>query len=254
MYYKSKEKIAIFVVRNIKTPQVMRVAIVGYGKMGHEIEKILVERGHCVALKIDVDNRQEMLTKEAFEGVDVAIEFTSPATAYDNIVECLHLGVPVLSGSTGWLERKAEVDALCKELGGRFFYASNYSLGVNVLFRLNRWLARVMAGMPQYGVKIEETHHIHKLDAPSGTAATLAEEMAAASEGRVSVAKEEIISYREGEVPGIHTITYESEEDTLVVSHSAKSRRGLALGAVLAAEWLIEQSAGVYSMDDFLAI
>ena len=231
----------------------MKVAIIGYGKMGHEIEKVLIERGHEVALRIDVDNRAELMTPEKMAGVDVAIEFTSPATAFDNITQCLKMGVPVLSGSTGWLERKAEVDALCKELGGAFFYSSNYSLGVNILFRLNRWLARVMAPMEQYGVKIEETHHIHKLDAPSGTAATLAEEMAVASEGRKVVAKEDIISYREGEVAGIHTITYDSEEDTLVVSHSAKSRRGLALGAVLAAEWLVGKK-GVFSMDDFLNI
>lgn len=231
----------------------MIVAIIGYGKMGHEIEKVLIERGHTVALKIDVDNRQECMTKSTFEGVDVAIEFTSPATAYDNIRECLLLGVPVLSGSTGWLEHKEEIDILCKEQGGAFFYSSNYSLGVNVLFRLNRWLSKVMATMPQYDVKIEETHHIHKLDAPSGTAATLAEEMKTASKGKISVAKEDIISYREGEVPGIHTITFDSEEDTITVSHSAKSRRGLALGAVLAAEWLVGRK-GVFSMDDFLSI
>lgn len=231
----------------------MKVAIIGYGKMGHEIEKVLIERGHTVALKIDVDNRESLFTKEAFEGVDVAIEFTSPATAYDNIAKCLEMGVAVLSGSTGWMERKADIDVLCQRVGGAFFYSSNYSLGVNVLFRLNRWLAKVMAPLPQYGVKIEETHHIHKLDAPSGTAATLAKEMAEASEGRVVVPTEEIISYREGEVPGIHTITYDSEEDTLSVSHSAKSRRGLALGAVLAAEWLVGKK-GVFSMDDFLKI
>lgn len=231
----------------------MNVAIIGYGKMGREIEKVLLERGHLVVQKIDIDNRESALTEEGMKGVDVAIEFTSPATAFDNIERCLRLGVPVLSGSTGWIERKAEIDALCNELGGAFFYSSNYSLGVNVLFRLNRWLAKAMAAFPQYSVKIEETHHIHKLDAPSGTAASLAAEMAEASEGRVAVAKEDIISYREGEVPGIHTITYDSEEDTLSVSHSAKSRRGLALGAVLAAEWLVGRK-GVFSMDDFLTI
>ena len=231
----------------------MNIAIIGYGKMGHEIEKVLLERGHNVVQKIDIDNREATLTAEGMKGVDVAIEFTSPATAYDNIERCLRLGVPVLSGSTGWTERKAEIDALCNELGGAFFYSSNYSLGVNVLFRLNRWLAKAMAAFPQYSVKIEETHHIHKLDAPSGTAASLAAEMAEASEGRVAVAKEDIISYREGEVPGIHTITYDSEEDTLVVSHSAKSRRGLVLGAVSAAEWLVGRQ-GVCSLDDFLTI
>lgn len=231
----------------------MKVAIIGYGKMGHEIEKVLAERGHNVVLTIDINNAEEMMVAENLRKADVAIEFTSPATAYDNIRRCIEAGVPVLSGSTGWTERKAEIDELCRQKGGAFFYSSNYSLGVNVMFRLNRWLANVMAGLPQYNVKIEETHHIHKLDAPSGTAATLAAEMNEASQGRLSVAKEEIISYREGEVPGIHTITYDSEEDTLTVSHSAKSRRGLALGAVLAAEWLVGRS-GVYSMDDFLAI
>ena len=231
----------------------MKVAIIGYGKMGHEIEKVLAERGHNVVLTIDINNAEEMMVADKLRQADVAIEFTSPATAYDNIRRCIEAGVPVLSGSTGWIERKDEIDELCRQKGGAFFYSSNYSLGVNVMFRLNRWLAKVMAGLPQYNVKIEETHHIHKLDAPSGTAATLAAEMNEASQGRLSVAKEEIISYREGEVPGIHTITYDSEEDTLTVSHSAKSRRGLALGAVLAAEWLVGRS-GVYSMDDFLAI
>ncbi|MBR2424640.1 MAG: 4-hydroxy-tetrahydrodipicolinate reductase [Tidjanibacter sp.] len=234
----------------------MKVAIIGYGKMGHEIEKVLRERGHEVVATIDVDNRKEMMTPEVLSQADVAIEFTSPSTAYDNIRTCIEAGVAVLSGSTGWTERKAELDELCRRKGGAFFYSSNYSVGVNVLFRLNRWLAAVMGRMSQYSVGIEEVHHIHKLDAPSGTAATLAEEMRVASGGALNVKKEEIVSVREGEVPGIHTITYDSEEDTLTVSHSAKSRRGLALGAVLAAEWLVADGGrkGVFSMDDFLKI
>lgn len=231
----------------------MKVAIIGYGKMGHEIEKVLRERGHEVVATIDIDNREESMTAEVLGKADVAIEFTSPQTAYDNIKTCLQCGLPVLSGSTGWTERKGELDRLCEELGGAFFYSSNYSLGVNVLFRLNRWLARVMGPLSQYKVKIEETHHIHKLDAPSGTAVTLAQEMKEASGGRLVVGRDEIISYREGEIPGIHTITYDSEEDTLSVCHSAKSRRGLALGAVLAAEWMMGRK-GVFSMDDFLEI
>ncbi len=234
----------------------MKVAIIGYGKMGHEIEKVLRERGHEVVATIDVDNRKEMMTPEVLSQADVAIEFTSPSTAYDNIRTCIEAGVAVLSGSTGWTERKAELDELCRQKGGAFFYSSNYSVGVNVLFRLNRWLAAVMGRMPQYEVGIEEVHHIHKLDAPSGTAATLAEEMRVASGGTLDVKREDIVSVREGEVPGIHTITYDSEEDTLTVSHSAKSRRGLALGAVLAAEWLVSDGGrkGVFSMDDFLKI
>lgn len=231
----------------------MKVAIIGYGKMGHEIEKVLRERGHEVVATIDIDNREESMTAEVLGKADVAIEFTSPQTAYDNIKTCLQCGLPVLSGSTGWTERKGELDRLCEELGGAFFYSSNYSLGVNVLFRLNRWLARVMGPLSQYKVTIEETHHIHKLDAPSGTAVTLAQEMREASGGRLVVERNEIISYREGEIPGIHTITYDSEEDTLSVCHSAKSRRGLALGAVLAAEWMMGRK-GVFSMDDFLEI
>lgn len=231
----------------------MKVAIIGYGKMGHEIEKVLRERGHEVVATIDIDNREESMTAEVLGKADVAIEFTSPKTAYDNIKTCLQYGLPVLSGSTGWTERKGELDRLCEELGGAFFYSSNYSLGVNVLFRLNRWLARVMGPLSQYKVTIEETHHIHKLDAPSGTAVTLAQEMKEASGGRLVVERNEIVSYREGEIPGIHTITYDSEEDTLSVCHSAKSRRGLALGAVLAAEWLMGRK-GVFSMDDFLDI
>ncbi|MBR1957475.1 MAG: 4-hydroxy-tetrahydrodipicolinate reductase [Tidjanibacter sp.] len=234
----------------------MKVAIIGYGKMGHEIEKVLRERGHEVVATIDVDNRKEMMIPEVLSQADVAIEFTSPSTAYDNIRTCIEAGVAVLSGSTGWTERKAELDELCRQKGGAFFYSSNYSVGVNVLFRLNRWLAAVMGRMPQYEVGIEEVHHIHKLDAPSGTAATLAEEMRVASGGTLDVKREDIVSVREGEVPGIHTITYDSEEDTLTVSHSAKSRRGLALGAVLAAEWLVADGGrkGVFSMDDFLKI
>lgn len=234
----------------------MKVAIIGYGKMGHEIEKVLRERGHEVVATIDVDNRKEMMTPEVLLQADVAIEFTSPSTAYDNIRTCIEAGVAVLSGSTGWTERKAELDEVCRQKGGAFFYSSNYSVGVNVLFRLNRWLAAVMGRMPQYDVGIEEVHHIHKLDAPSGTAATLAEEMRVASGGALDVKREDIVSVREGEVPGIHTITYDSEEDTLTVSHSAKSRRGLALGAVLAAEWLVADGGrkGVFSMDDFLKI
>ena len=230
----------------------MKIALIGYGKMGKMIEQIAISRGHEIVSIIDIDNLQDF-ESEAFASADVAIEFTSPTTAYDNIRACIEAGVAVLSGSTGWMERKAEIDALCRQKGGAFFYSSNYSVGVNILFRLNRWLAGVMGNMPQYNVEIEEIHHIHKLDAPSGTAATLAEDMKEASGGRIVVAKEDIVSVREGEVPGTHTITYDSPEDTLTVSHRAKSRRGLAVGAVLAAEWLVGRT-GIFTMDDFLKI
>lgn len=228
----------------------MNVAIIGYGKMGREIEKILLERGHSVGLVIDVGNSAD-LCAEKVKNIDVAMEFTSPDTAFDNIARCLELGVPVLSGSTGWVSRKAEADELCRRKESAFFYSSNYSIGVNIMFRLNRCLAKMMAAEPQYSVGIEEIHHIHKLDAPSGTAVTLANDIALSSGGKLTVAKEEIKSVREGEIPGIHTVSYTSPDDVLSITHSAKSRRGLAYGAVMAAEWLVGRK-GVFGMDDFL--
>lgn len=218
--------------------------------MGREIEKILLERGHSVGLVIDVGNSVD-LCADKVKNIDVAMEFTSPDTAFDNIARCLELGVPVLSGSTGWVSRKAEADELCRRKEGAFFYSSNYSIGVNIMFRLNRSLAKMMAAEPQYSVGIEEIHHIHKLDAPSGTAVTLANDIALSSGGKLTVAKEEIKSVREGEIPGIHTVSYTSPDDVLSITHSAKSRRGLAYGAVMAAEWLVGRK-GVFGMDDFL--
>ncbi|MDY3979647.1 MAG: 4-hydroxy-tetrahydrodipicolinate reductase [Tidjanibacter sp.] len=228
----------------------MKAAIIGYGKMGHEIERVLVERGHEVLLKVDV-GELDRLNPETAKSIDVAFEFTTPATAYDNIKRCLSLGVAVVSGSTGWTERKPELDALCLALGGAFFYSSNYSIGVNILFRLNRDLARMMASQPQYKLSIEEVHHIHKLDAPSGTAITLAEGIADSTKGKITLPKEEIHSIREGEIAGIHTVSYDSPDDTITISHSSKSRRGLASGAVTAAEWVVGRH-GVFGMNDLL--
>lgn len=218
--------------------------------MGHEIERVLVERGHEVVLKVDV-GELDRLNPETAKSIDVAFEFTTPATAYDNINRCLSLGVAVVSGSTGWTERKPELDALCLALGGAFFYSSNYSIGVNILFRLNRDLARMMASQPQYKLSIEEVHHIHKLDAPSGTAITLAEGIADSTKGKITLPKEEIHSIREGEIAGIHTVSYDSPDDTITISHSSKSRRGLASGAVTAAEWVVGRH-GVFGMNDLL--
>ncbi|MBP3331195.1 MAG: 4-hydroxy-tetrahydrodipicolinate reductase [Tidjanibacter sp.] len=236
----------------------MKAAIIGYGKMGREIEKVLIERGHEVTLKIDIDNSSD-LNEQNLKDIDVAIEFTSPATAYANVRKCLECGTAVVCGSTGWNDGVQELKEYCRANGGAFFYSSNYSVGMNVMFKLNKILAAIMNSQPEYNVSMEETHHIHKLDSPSGTAVTLAEGIMESVERKTSWVNQAtdkadeigIISYREGEVPGIHTVIYDSEADTLELKHSAKSRRGLVLGAVLAAEFL-QGKQGVFSMDDML--
>ena len=240
--------------------------------MGREIEAVLRERGHEVALIIDMDNAAE-LDAAHLRGIDVALEFTTPATAYRNIRTCIECGTPVVSGTTGWTDRLPELQALCRERGGALFYASNYCLGVNLMFRLNRQLAEMMNRVGGYEVRIEEVHHTQKKDAPSGTAITLAEgiidrldtkqgwvnyapgiEHAA---NRVERSEEtpadcvEIRSVREGAVPGIHTVSYESEDDRLEIRHTIKNRRTLAAGAVVAAEFLCGKR-GVSGMDDLL--
>ncbi len=236
----------------------MNVAIVGYGKMGREIERILISRGHNVALVIDKDNAAD-LNAENLAQIDVAIEFTMPSTAYNNLRTCIEAGTPVVSGTTGWLERYDELAALCKERESALFYASNYSLGVNLMFRINKKLAEMMNRVEGYGVEIEEIHHIHKLDAPSGTAITIAEGLIENIEGLKSWVNDtkpeggevEIKSVREGEVPGTHTVTYESADDVLELKHTIKNRSTLAYGAVVAAEFLCGK-VGIYSMDDML--
>ncbi|WP_308502273.1 4-hydroxy-tetrahydrodipicolinate reductase [uncultured Alistipes sp.] len=251
----------------------MKAAIIGYGKMGREIERILTERGHEVVLIIDQENANQ-LDASHLAGVDVALEFTTPATAYHNIRTCLECGTAVVSGTTGWTDRLAELQELCRERGGALFYASNYCLGVNLMFRLNRQLAALMGRVGSgYEVRIEEVHHTQKKDAPSGTAITLAEgilENIPSKKGWVNFApgiehatnrversedtpadRIEIHSVREGMVPGIHTVTYESEDDILELRHEIKNRRTLAQGAVVAAEFLCGKH-GVYGMDDLL--
>ena len=251
----------------------MKAAIIGYGKMGREIERILTERGHEVVLIIDQENANQ-LDASHLAGVDVALEFTTPATAYHNIRTCLECGTAVVSGTTGWTDRLAELQELCRERGGALFYASNYCLGVNLMFRLNRQLAALMGRVGSgYEVRIEEVHHTQKKDAPSGTAITLAEgilENIPSKKGWVNFAPGiehatnrversedtpadwiEIHSVREGMVPGIHTVTYESEDDILELRHEIKNRRTLAQGAVVAAEFLCGKH-GVYGMDDLL--
>lgn len=234
----------------------MKAAIIGYGKMGHEIEQVLLRRGHTIGLIIDENNRSE-LTPSALRDIDVAIEFTTPDTAYDNILACIESGTAVVSGTTGWTQRLPELQQRCREVGGTMIYSSNYSLGVNVAFRVNRYLAELMNRFDSYDVRIEEIHHIHKKDAPSGTAITLADDIIARMERKSSWADAAkagasdiaITSVREGEVPGTHTVTYESDDDVLELRHTLKSRRALAVGAVVAAEFICGKK-GVFSIDD----
>lgn len=222
----------------------MKIALIGYGKMGKTIERIALDRGHQIVSIVDIQNPGE-IHSEAFKSADVAIEFTTPATAVANYLACFEANVPVVSGTTGWLEQLDEIKRICGEEGKTFFYASNFSIGVNIFFALNKYLARLMNRFPDYDVCITETHHIHKLDAPSGTAITLAEgileNIDRKSRWTLETAEKSsdlpIHAVREGEIPGIHEITYESEVDTLTIKHDAKSRAGFALGAVIAAEF-----------------
>lgn len=206
----------------------MKIALIGYGKMGHMIESIALERGHEIVCIIDQNNLCDF-ESEAFASADVAVEFTTPQTAEQNIRRAWAAGVPVVCGTTGW-----DVEAIKQEAQeAGLMWSSNYSIGVNILFALNRQLAKLMVAYPDYTPHMTEVHHIHKLDAPSGTAKTLQE---AIGEERLPIA--DIESIREGEVPGIHTVVWDSEVDTISISHSAKSRKGFALGAVIAAEWM----------------
>ena len=222
----------------------MKIAIIGYGKMGHEIEKVAIERGHDVVCTIDVFEEMKFESAE-FKSADVAIEFTSPKSALSNYKKAFNANIPVVSGTTGWSEHMAEMKRICQHGDYTFFYSSNFSLGVNVFFAVNRYLANIMNNYPDFDVRMEETHHIHKLDAPSGTALTLADDIIKNVDRKVRWSLDhakaenelEIKSFREGEVPGIHTVIYESVADTIRITHDAKSRRGFALGAVLAAEF-----------------
>ena len=249
----------------------MRIALIGYGKMGHAIEALAAERGHEVTVKIDKDESGKWKVEsgewkvesgewkvesgkwkvERGKMADVAIEFTTPATAADNVLRCLEMGMPVVCGTTGWYARYDEVSEFCRRSGGRLVAATNFSVGVNIMFALNRRLAELMRGRG-YAVDIAETHHIHKLDAPSGTALTLQEQIV--ESGERTVESVPIASYREGEVPGTHVVRYSSEADTLTLTHEAHSRRGLAEGALIAAEWLMTAPAGVYNMQDVLGV
>ena len=238
----------------------MNIALIGYGRMGHEIEKIAVDRGHTIGLIIDIDNQND-LNPEKLKGIDVAIEFTIPASAINNYKICFDAGVPVVSGTTGWLDKWDEVTQYCLQKNSAFFYASNFSLGVNLFFEINRMVAKLMKPFETYNIEMTEVHHTKKLDAPSGTAISLANDIIEQYDqmtGWVNQYSDSkkilgIESVREGDVPGIHTIKYNSEVDFIEITHSAKTRKGFALGAVLAAEFSAGKE-GLLTMKDLLNI
>lgn len=247
----------------------MKIALIGYGKMGRMIEEIALSRGHRIVSIIDVDNREDF-DSEAFKSADVAIEFTTPTAAYANYLKVFSHHIKLVSGSTGWMaEHGDEIRRLCTERGQTLFWSSNFSVGVTLFRALNKYLARLMNGQPQYSVSLEEVHHVHKLDAPSGTAITLAEEAVAELDRTTHWSKGTLLdpdgvltgdtahpadalpinSIRRDEVPGIHSITYDSPEDCITITHDAHNRRGFALGAVLAAEYTATHS-GLLGMND----
>lgn len=232
----------------------MKIALLGYGKMGKEIEKIALKRGHQIVLKVDIDSGPYDITQ-----AEVAIDFSTPVAAFKNIKHCIDNKIPVVSGTTGWLNKFDELVAYCNKEKGSFLYGSNFSIGVNLFFKLNEYLAKLMYGIEGYDVSIEEIHHIHKLDKPSGTAISLAEQIINHSNKtgwniEVPVEEEIFIDVkREGDVPGTHTVSYKSNQDMIMIQHKAYGREGFALGAVLAAEW-IKGKTGVYNIKDVLSI
>lgn len=233
----------------------MKIALLGYGKMGKAIEQIALQRGHSVVVKVDKNTPSYNISQ-----ADVAIDFSIPSAAVANISNCINNGIPIVSGTTGWLDNYDNIASLVKERDGAFIYASNFSLGVNIFFELNKALAKMMSNLPQYNASIEEIHHTQKLDAPSGTAITLAEGIIentnynswklgkADNSNNISIEAKRIDN-----IPGTHHINYTSQIDTISISHTAHSRDGFALGAVIAAEWLIGKS-GIFTMNDVLNI
>jgi len=232
----------------------MNIALLGYGKMGKAIETIAIKRGHKIVLKVSRDTKGFTL-----KNVDVAIDFSIPSSAFNNISNCIHQNTPVISGTTGWLDEYDNIVSLCNKNKGAFLYASNFSLGVNIFFEVNKTLAKLMKGLPDYKVGIEEIHHTQKLDAPSGTAITLAEAIIKQSKHKnwtLEAPKPKeigILAKRIKNVPGTHEINYESEVDSISIKHTAHNREGFALGAVIAAEWIFDKT-GVYTMKDVLNI
>ncbi|QTE22341.1 4-hydroxy-tetrahydrodipicolinate reductase [Polaribacter cellanae] len=232
----------------------MKIALLGYGRMGKEIEQIAISRGHKIVIKKDVNDVIDINL------ADVAIDFSVPTSAFDNITNCIKNNVPVISGTTGWLDKYKEAVALCEEKKGAFIYASNFSLGVNIFFELNKQLAKMMSNLEDYNISMEEIHHTKKLDAPSGTAITLAKGIIDNSSKTMWELDKKtiehsipIVAKRIPEVPGTHTVWYKSEVDTIEIKHTAHSRKGFALGAVIAAEWILGKT-GVFNMKDVLNI
>ena len=236
----------------------MKIALLGYGKMGKMIESISIEKGHDVVLKITSKNQQE-ITPEKLSKADIAIEFSRPESAVKNILACFDANTPVVVGTTGWYDEFDKVSTQCKKQNGSLLYAGNFSIGVNIFFSVNRYLAKLMNKQEHYDVSISETHHIHKLDAPSGTAINLADDIISQIGKKKRWVNKEtnipeelsVISYRENEVPGTHEVHYCSEIDDIEIKHMARNRRGFASGAVLAAEWL-QGKKGIFTMKDVL--
>lgn len=262
-----------FISNNYTVTDKMKIALIGYGKMGHMIEQIAISRGHSIVCKIDIDNPDDF-DSAAFASADVAIEFTNPTAAYGNFLRAFRHNVKVVSGSTGWMHHhKQDVERLCREEGQTLFWASNFSVGVAIFSAVNRYLAKIMNQFDEYNVCMQETHHVHKLDAPSGTAITLAEDIidnidrkkdwkrgvtywtedGHQDEGDGNITDEDLVinCVRDGEVPGIHTVIYDSEADMISIEHSAHSRKGFALGAVLAAEFTAQHSGLLTTSDLF---
>jgi 4-hydroxy-tetrahydrodipicolinate reductase len=238
----------------------MRIAIIGYGKMGHMIEEIALQRGHEVVLKINIDNTEDF-TKENCAKADVAIEFTGPSTAYENVKNCIDFGLPVVSGSTGWNNKLTEMREYVIQKNGSFLHTSNFSIGVNIFFEVNKLLARLMSPHSEYNVSLKEIHHTAKLDAPSGTAVSLAEQVLSNLQRKNTWVNHEsqkeheltIISERIDPAPGTHFVKYSSEIDDIEIIHTAHNRKGFALGAVLAAEYISNKN-GVFSMQEVLGL
>lgn len=236
----------------------MRIVLIGYGKMGKEIERIAIDRGHQIVSKIDIENPDDLISLTNKE-VDVAIEFSNPISAFSNIMKCIEKQIPIVCGTTGWLEKKAEVEKATQSFDSTFFYASNYSIGVNLFFKLNKQLAKLMQPHAGYDIYTNEIHHVEKKDSPSGTAITIAEGIMSQYSNKTKWVNNEIPgadeiaiwSQRESAKPGTHTVKYISKVDQIEVTHEAFSREGFALGAVIAAEWILGKK-GVLGMDDML--
>lgn len=238
----------------------MRIALIGYGKMGQMIEQLATERGHEVVLRINIDNTEDF-TQQNIAGADVAIEFTGPDSAYENVKKCIDFGVPVVSGSTGWNDNLPEIKHYCLEKNGSFLHTSNFSIGVNIFFQINTLLAQLMANQPAYDVVIKEVHHTQKKDAPSGTAVTLAEQVLAnllrksswTNSSPTAPHELEVISERIDPAPGTHYVKYTSDVDEIEIIHTAHNRKGFALGAILAAEYIADKK-GIFSMKEVLGL